>query len=175
MKKYYFTFEKLENFPYKNTYLTVIASSYKNAVRSFRKKHPDNNYSSCYNEEKWKEKAVQDYANQEPAEVICTETCNGEKIEGYDDLYIFVPEMRQIIRIAEGTGDNLLNEDIEDGYVDYLCYEQYELDADMPYICGGQILLTDMFRDRYGCTADCIQEVLNTAYGTCTVDFIILA
>ena len=38
----------------------------------------------------------------------------------YDDLYIFVPVMKQIVRIAEGTGDNLLPEDIEEGYVDYI-------------------------------------------------------
>ena len=38
----------------------------------------------------------------------------------YEDLYIFVPAMKQIIRIAEGTGDNLLPEDIEEGYVDYI-------------------------------------------------------
>ena len=45
----------------------------------------------------------------------------------YADLYIFIPVMKQIIRIAEGTGDNLLPEDIEEGYVDYIYYEQYEL------------------------------------------------
>lgn len=43
-----------------------------------------------------------------------------KKVGGYGDLFIFVPEMKQVIRISEGTGDNLLWEDKEKGYVDYL-------------------------------------------------------
>lgn len=82
--------------------------------------------------------------------------CFGKKPEGYDDLFVFVPEMKQIIRIAEGSGDNLLPEDIEDGYVDYIYYEQYELSNNMPEVDGGQILMEEMFRDKYECTADCI-------------------
>lgn len=39
--KFYFTFGSWEKFPYKNTYLIVVASSYKDAVDGFRKKHPD--------------------------------------------------------------------------------------------------------------------------------------
>ena len=50
----------------------------------------------------------------------------------YADLYIFVPAMEQIIHIAEGTGYNLLQEDIEEGYVDYIYYEQYELSQGFP-------------------------------------------
>lgn len=45
----------------------------------------------------------------------------------YDDLYIFIPDENQIIRISEGSGDNLLPEDTAEGYVDYIYYEQYEL------------------------------------------------
>lgn len=66
----------------------------------------------------------------------------------YGDLYIFIPEMKQIIRIAEGIGDNLLSEDIEEGYVDYIYYEQHELSQDFPEIDGGQVLLEDRY---YGC------------------------
>ena len=33
---------------------------------------------------------------------------SGKRPEGYDDIFVFVPEMRQIIRIAEGNGSNLL-------------------------------------------------------------------
>ena len=43
------------------------------------------------------------------------ETCPGRKPEGYEDLFIFVPEARQVIRISEGTGDNLSWEDREKG------------------------------------------------------------
>lgn len=34
----------------------------------------------------------------------------------FDTIYIYVPTFNQIVRISEGTGDNLLDEDIEAGY-----------------------------------------------------------
>lgn len=37
MEKFYFTFGSWEKFPYKNTYLIVVASGYKDAVDGFRK------------------------------------------------------------------------------------------------------------------------------------------
>lgn len=99
---------------------------------------------------------------------------NKKKPEGYDELFIFVPDAGQIIRIEEGTGDNLLKEDIENGYVDYIYYDQYELNNGIEEVDGGQVLLTELFREKYRCTADCISEVLNMAYGTCTLDYMIL-
>ena len=56
------------------------------------------------------------------------EECSGKRPEGFGALFLYVPEMRQIIRIAEGTGDNLLEEDMDAGYVDYIYYDQYMLD-----------------------------------------------
>lgn len=94
--------------------------------------------------------------------------------EEYSDIFIFIPEKRQVIRIAEGSGDNLLHEDIKNGYVDYIYYDQYELGADAMEIGGGLILLEEMLRDKYCCMADCIPDVLDMAYG-CSIEFIILA
>lgn len=118
---------------------------------------------------------MKNYSNRSPTEVVWTETCFGKKPEGYDDLFIFVPEERQIIRIAEGTGDNLLPEDQNQGYVDYIYYEQYEISQDMPEVDGGQILLKKRLREQYQCIAECIQEILNMAYGSYMVDWTILA
>lgn len=92
----------------------------------------------------------------------------------YDDLYIFIPVMKQIVRIAEGTGDNLLPEDIEEGYVDYIYYEQYELSQDFPEIDGGQVLLEEMFRDKFSCTEEAVGDVLSMAYGTYEIDYVVL-
>lgn len=92
----------------------------------------------------------------------------------YDDLYIFIPTMKQIVRIAEGTGDNLPSEDIEEGYVDYIYYEQYELSQDFPEVDGGQVLLEEMFRDKFSCTEDAVEDVLSMAYGTYEIDYIVL-
>lgn len=92
----------------------------------------------------------------------------------YADLYIFIPAMKQIIRIAEGTGDNLLPEDIEEGYVDYIYYEQYELSQDFPEVDGGQVLLEEMFRDKFSCTEEALEDVLSMAYGNYKIDYMIL-
>ena len=93
--------------------------------------------------------------------------CSENGPERYSDLFLYVPEARQIVRIAEGTGDNLLEEDADAGYVDYIYYDQYMLDADMPDAGGGMVLLKEMLRDRYGCLEDCIPDVLDMAYGSC--------
>lgn len=92
----------------------------------------------------------------------------------YADLYIFIPDMKQIIRITEGSGDNLLPEDIEEGYTDYIYYEQYEISQGFPEVDGGQVLLNEMFRDKYNSTADSIFDVLDMAYGNSEIDYKIL-
>lgn len=102
------------------------------------------------------------------------EVCFGRRSEGYEDLFIFVPEMKQIIRVGEGTGDNLLSEDIEKGYVDYINYDQHDLSSNLSVVDGGQVLLEGMFRKLFQCTADCIPRVLDMAYGSAAVDYIIL-
>lgn len=102
---------------------------------------------------------------------ICS---SSQKLEGYDDLFIYVPEMRQIVRISEGTGDNLHPEDLDQGYVDYIYYDQHELSNGMPEVDGGQVLLKEMLRDKYRCMADCIPSVLDMAYGNSLIYCIIL-
>ena len=178
LKFYYFTFGSSENFPYQNTYIIIASADFNDAVNEFRSRYPDlhTNCLNCsfwYDEEMW-EGVRSSYAGKSPAEIIFAEKCWGEKQNGYDDVFIYVPETQEIIRIAEGTGDNLLHEDIEEGYVDYIYYEQYKLEPDMPEEDGGQILLTEMFRDKFKCTADCIPDVLSMAYGNCLYDCMIL-
>jgi hypothetical protein len=92
----------------------------------------------------------------------------------FNTIYIYVPATRQIIRISEGTGDNLLYEDREDGYVDYIYYEQYEFGENIEEADGGQVMLTELFRDKYKCTAACIPDVLDMAYGNSAVGYITL-
>lgn len=92
----------------------------------------------------------------------------------FDTIFIYVPLNNQIIRISEGTGDNLLDEDIEAGYVDYIYYEQYELGDDIRESDGGQIMLTELFREKFTCTKDCIPNVLDMAYGDTNLSYIVL-
>lgn len=92
----------------------------------------------------------------------------------FDTIYIFVPDAQQIVQISEGSGDNLLDEDIEAGYVDYIYYEQYELEPGVPEIDGGIVMLTQLFQEKFKCTADAIPHVLDMAYGQESLPYIVL-
>ena len=92
----------------------------------------------------------------------------------FDTVFIYVPDFKQIIRISEGTGDNLLDEDIDAGYVDYIYYEQHSVKIDFPEVDGGQIMLTKLFRDQFACTKDAIPNVLDMAYGNTNIKYIVL-
>ena len=55
--------------------------------------------------------------------------------------------------IKEGTGDNLMPEDVEDGYVDYIYYDVYDnlraaRDDDGDCVDGGMILLKELYADK---------------------------
>jgi hypothetical protein len=92
----------------------------------------------------------------------------------FDTIYIYVPTFNQIVRISEGTGDNLLDEDIEAGYVDYIYYEQYSVETDFPEVDGGMVMLKELFRKQFNSTKDCIPNVLDMAYGNDEIDYILL-
>ena len=92
----------------------------------------------------------------------------------FDTIFIYVPDMKQIIRISEGTGDNLLDEDIEAGYVDYIYYDQHATQIGLPEIDGGQIMLTKLFQEQFTCTKDAIPNVLDMAYGDKNMKYILL-
>ena len=160
-----------KGFRHRDTCLTAATSGCDGAAQGFREGHPDADggalgHSPCCSEKEWGH-ATGPCAGYSPAGSAWTKACIGKEPEGYGDLFLYVPEARQIVRIAEGTGDNLLGEDTDAGYVDYIYYDQYMLDADMPDAGGGMVLLKEMLRDRYGCLADCIPDVLDMAYGSC--------
>ena len=92
----------------------------------------------------------------------------------YADVFIYVPSANQILRIEEGGGTNLLKEDEEAGYVDYIYYDQYELDSQMTNSDGGMITLTELFRDKFRSTAEAIPAALDMAYGCADLKYVIL-
>ena len=92
----------------------------------------------------------------------------------FDTIYIYVPGEQQIIRISEGSGDNLSEEDVAEGYVDYIYYEQYSREIDFPEVDGGMIMLTELFQDKYESTKECIPAVLDMAFGDENMEYIIL-
>lgn len=175
-EKFYFTFGNSKNFPYQNTYLVVIARNKSDACKEFRMKYPDRdankpclNCSGICDEQTWYKYISKYYTDKEPADIIFVPNCYGESKDNYDDIYIYVSvpnENGYIIYISEGTGDNLLSEDIEEGYVDYINYEIYMLDNGIEEDDGGMIMLRELFRYKYSCTADCIPDVLEFIYDT---------
>lgn len=92
----------------------------------------------------------------------------------FDTIYIYVPGEQQIIQISEGTGDNLHDEDIEKGYVDYIYYEQYSRGCGFPEVDGGMVMLTEMFQDKYKSTKEAIPAVLDMAFGDENMEYIVL-
>lgn len=94
--------------------------------------------------------------------------------EAYNDIFIYVPTMRQIIRIDEGSGDNLTDDDIAQGYVDYIYYEIYNVQQDLPEVDGGTIMLTEWFQEKFESTKEAIPAVLDMAYGDESIEYIML-
>ena len=92
----------------------------------------------------------------------------------FKDIFIYVEAMRQIIRIGEGSGDNLTNDDINQGYIDYIYYDTYNVQQDLPEVDGGMIMLTELFQDKFKSTKDAIPAVLDMAYGDASIKYIVL-
>lgn len=92
----------------------------------------------------------------------------------FSPVYIYVPAKNQIMRVAEGTGDNLSDEDIEAGYVDYIYYDQHNLEVCIPEVDGGMILLTELFQEKFKSTKDAIPSVFDMAYGDESLPYIVL-
>lgn len=56
-------------------------------------------------------------------------------------MLIITKDTEKLITIVEGTGDNLTEEDIEDGYIDYVMTSVYRVEGeDIVLEDGGQML-----------------------------------
>lgn len=101
-------------------------------------------------------------------------TADGRDISApaFDDVFIYVPEAGQIVHISEGVGTNLTEEDIREGYVDYINYSQYDLLDGMQEADGGMILSKEYVRRRYTQLIDSVKDVLELAYGRRDAEFI---
>lgn len=54
------------------------------------------------------------------------------------------------IKINEGTGENLLKEDIKEGYVDYMMIDFVEYDGDeFEVMDGGQVMLKELYKEKF--------------------------
>ena len=92
----------------------------------------------------------------------------------FNDIFIYVQAMKQIIRIAEGSGDNLTDDDISQGYIDYIYYDVYNVQQDLPEVDGGMVMLTELFQEKFKSTKEAIPMVLDMAYGDASIKCIVL-
>ena len=92
----------------------------------------------------------------------------------FNDIFIYVQAMKQIIRIAEGSGDNLTDDDISQGYIDYIYYDVYNVQQDLPEVDGGMIMLTELFQEKFKSVKDTIPAVLDMVYGDESIKYVVL-
>ncbi len=92
----------------------------------------------------------------------------------FDDVYVYVPESKCVIKIAEGTGDNLLKEDIAEGYVDYAIYDIFNItDDNIDFDTftskyedvkdpddGGMLMYKELIRDKYNKLEQIVPAIL---------------
>lgn len=63
-------------------------------------------------------------------------------------MLIITKDTEKLITIIEGTGDNLMDEDIKDGYTDYVMTSIYRVDGeDIVLEDGGQMLSQTPIKD----------------------------
>ena len=63
-------------------------------------------------------------------------------------MLIITKDTEKLITIVEGTGDNLTDEDIKDGYIDYVMTSIYRVDGeDIVLEDGGQMLSQTPIKD----------------------------
>lgn len=85
-------------------------------------------------------------------------------IERYkmDGLFFYNPDTKRLLAVWEGTGQNLLPEDEEAGFVDYWMVDEYGREGNVD---GMQIMCTSVIREDNK-SIDDICSVVNEAYGS---------
>ena len=96
----------------------------------------------------------------------------------FSDIMLYIPKTETIITISEGTGDNLLDEDIADGYVDYLNYDIGDVadilsERNLPDD-GGMIMYKELIQEKFSDLKETIPDVLEDIYGTKNIKYQIL-
>lgn len=110
--------------------------------------------------------------------IYIADTYNETVPEPEDEaLVIFVPSKGELIKIEVGTGDNLLKEDRDNGYVDYLNYDRYspaDLGITDENIDGGMFMLLQPASAKYYSLIDAVPDILDEAYSERDLSFIVL-
>lgn len=66
------------------------------------------------------------------------------------------------VKINEGNGDNLLDEDEAEGYVDYIMLDFIEYDGyDFEETDGAQVMLTEMYQEKFEDVTEVVQYLID--------------
>lgn len=74
----------------------------------------------------------------------------------------------KFIKISEGTGDNLLREDIAEGFVDYMCIDglEYDISGELTEsydpVEGGFCMLKELYQEKFKDEKDVIKYLKET-------------
>lgn len=173
LNKYYLIFSDPEQNSDQNQYVIIYAHNSQQAYETFKSQYKDNiPLVHYYYKGKYWNEAEEQRSGQKPTKVLYPQQQLVD-LHGFDDLCVFAPEHNEILRISEGTGDNLSQEDINNGLIDYIYYDQYDIETLMT-IDGGQLMTKEFIRDKYACLADALPEVLDLAYGNPNTEVIVL-
>ena len=78
----------------------------------------------------------------------------------------YIKDTHEIIIARPGTGDNLSDEEIEEGYEDYVYYTTYDSDPDLiEELDGGMILLREPFENKFKDSDSLMNYVIDFHYG----------
>ncbi len=90
----------------------------------------------------------------------------------YYDIYLWIPGGAGdypddiVLHVSEGTGDNLLPEDIDEGWTDYVDYEIFTKDSGInDPEDSGMVMLTKPLRKQYASLDEILPEVYAEAFG----------
>lgn len=68
-------------------------------------------------------------------------------------------------RINEGSGDNLSQEDEEQGYVDYIMLDRLSYDGtDFCETDGAQVMLTELYQEKFEDEVAVVQYLIDTGF-----------
>ena len=80
------------------------------------------------------------------------------------DVLIYTTN-REFVHVEEGTGDNLLKEDMKAGFVDYLNWTLYRFEGGaFGEIDGGMLLLDKPCDEKYPDAHSVVWDILKQAY-----------
>ncbi len=176
MEKLYFTFGSDPRFPYqRGDYVVAVGKDRHDCVETYRKRHPDRPGSECvncadmYTAAEWEKNASgKDMALKE---VIVSDTAYGVKPEGFDPIWLFVPEKHAIVYLQKGAENGLTPWEAEKGNKDYITISRYHIGEkimDEPDLIthdgNTRMLLACEAKDRYGCMADAVPDVMDYLY-----------